>query len=140
MYIAVNSKVVGSLPSLFSNGQNPRLTRIPHMSKRNAEMNCSGANGSLAFFSSFFGLHVPVSQNRRSRSRSPGTDLTKLQVRRGLNRSLGTDLTKLQVRLGLNRSFGTDFRKNTSHTKKFTLINFTFLTRVTGQYYGHYFC
>ena len=33
--------------------------------------NCSGANGSLAFFSSLYGLHVPVNQNLRSRSKSP---------------------------------------------------------------------
>lgn len=41
------------------------------MSKRKAEINCSGASGSLAFFSSFLGLHVPVSQKRLKRSKSP---------------------------------------------------------------------
>ena len=35
------------------------------MSMKKSDKNCSGAKGSLAFFSSFFGLQVPVSQNRR---------------------------------------------------------------------------
>ena len=38
---------------------------------KKAERNCSGASGSLDLFSSFLGLHVPVNQNRRSRSKSP---------------------------------------------------------------------
>ena len=42
-------------------------------------MNCSGANGSLAFFSSFLGLQVPVSQNRRRRSRSPRNGQSRFQ-------------------------------------------------------------
>ena len=49
----------------------PAAKKMPQRSRIKAEMNCSGANGSEAFFSSFFGLHVPVSQKRRRRSRSP---------------------------------------------------------------------
>lgn len=45
--------------------------KMPHNNKKKADRNCSGANGSLAFFSSFLGLQVPVNQNRRRRSRSP---------------------------------------------------------------------
>ena len=52
----------------------PNARAIPHTSSTKAERNCSGASGSLAFFSSFLGLHVPVSQNRRRRSRSPGME------------------------------------------------------------------
>ena len=44
---------------------------MPQASSTKAERNCSGASGSDAFFSSFRGLHVPVSQKRRRRSRSP---------------------------------------------------------------------
>ena len=55
----------------------PAARAMPHMSRRKAERNCSGASGSLAFFSSFFGLHVPVSQKRRSLSRSPGNEREK---------------------------------------------------------------
>ena len=44
---------------------------MPHKSRKKADRNCSGAKGSEAFFSSFLGLQVPVSQNRLKRSKSP---------------------------------------------------------------------
>ena len=44
---------------------------IPKNKSRKSAKNWSGAKGSLAFFSSLYGLHVPVSQNLRSRSKSP---------------------------------------------------------------------
>lgn len=45
---------------------------VPPISNKNADKNCSRANGSLvAFWSWSSGLHVPVIQNRWSLSRSP---------------------------------------------------------------------
>ena len=53
---------------------------------KKAERNCSGASGSLAFLASFFGLQVPVSQNRRSLSRSPAVLGFLFQFTRNMNR------------------------------------------------------
>ena len=50
---------------------NPAARRTPHINKKKADKNCSGASGSLDLFSSFFGLQVPVNQNLLSLSRSP---------------------------------------------------------------------
>ena len=50
----------------------PAASRAPIIRMKKAERNCSGASGSLDLFSSFLGLQVPVSQNLRSLSRSPG--------------------------------------------------------------------
>ena len=49
----------------------PMAKRIPQSKRKKAERNCSGAKGSLAFFSSFLGLQVPVNQNLLSLSKSP---------------------------------------------------------------------
>ena len=54
-----------------SSPMSPTASTTPQSRRRKAERNCSGARGSLAFFSSFLGLQVPVSQNLRRRSRSP---------------------------------------------------------------------
>lgn len=59
------------LKYICSRANKTAANRMPDMSSRKADKNCSRARGSLDLCSCFPGLHVPVIQYRRNLSRSP---------------------------------------------------------------------
>lgn len=59
------------LKYICSRAKRTAANRMPDISSRKADKNCSRARGSLDLCSCFPGLHVPVIQYRRNLSRSP---------------------------------------------------------------------